>query len=92
MKHYLICGTIACGLLAGQVSPAHAVVNGAAARVTLAQDGHEGHDHAQEPEMPRPFPTTTVDESPLTNLAFPILMIVGGLLYMAITNRRPQKQ
>ena len=29
-----------------------------------------------------------VDERPMVNLAFPVIMIVGGLLYLAVTRRR----
>lgn len=69
-----------CGVLTAGANTAACAVDARSASITLAQDEH---DHAD--------PALGVDERPWVNLAFPVVMIVGGLIYVAIT-RRPRKQ
>lgn len=63
--------------VSGPLPRARATANGPSASITLAQDEHDHED-----------PTLGVDERPWVNLAFPAAMIVAGLLYLAVTNRR----
>lgn len=73
MKRILL--LLALGVYLGAPISARAV-EAASASITLAQDEQ---DHVD--------PALGVDERPWVNLAFPALMIAGGLIYVALTRR-----
>jgi hypothetical protein len=81
MKVFLTLMVLAAGVWVGTAARAQTPVNGPTASITLAQDEH---DHAD--------PAAGVDESPLTNLAFPAIMVAGALVYLALTRRRVHKR
>jgi hypothetical protein len=75
MKHLVLFTVLLAGFVAGPAPRARAAVDAGRSSITLAQE--------EVDEGP-----PVVDERPMVNLAFPVIMIVGGLLYLAVTRRR----
>jgi hypothetical protein len=76
MKHLVLFAVMLAGFVAGPAPRAWDAVDAGRSSVRLAQlEEHED-------------PAGGIDERPLVNLAFPVIMIVGGLLYLAVTRRR----